>query len=201
MRGANLAIRGNNISKLQRPLTFKKEQHKNKQSSSLNSAFCKITLQKPRSDEDRIVKKRLPFGVISIKSPNYSEYMVEFDIHDNSTPHFHIWRTNGYSKISDTRSSAISLTSSINRGIEYSFVERKNEVKLNDMQEVQILLFVEENRYLLFLMYNALKNGKTKSFEGLDEEMVMNLFTPKEIQRLNQKYNLLFESSPTELTK
>lgn len=115
-------------------------------------------------------------------------YMLEIDRHQNADAHFHIWRTNGYSKISNTRSPAISLKSDQNSGLVYLYKERKNEAKPNDIQTKEITDFVEENRYLLFLMFNAFKHFKVKDFPEIDEEFLKSLFSRAELFALNQKY-------------
>lgn len=174
-----------------RQSNYAKEQ-RDKSMSSSNSTFMYVPMQKITSEEDHIDKKKLAYGVISIKKPKYDEYMIEIDNHKQVGYHFHVWKSDRYNKISDTRSQAISLHSSIKNGIVYLPQERKNEFALKSNQELQMLYFIEENRHLLFLMIEAFRQGKVKSFDGLDEEMVLSLFGAKEIERLDEKYGNKF---------
>jgi len=168
--------------------SFGYKERKGKLKNNAGSTFMRIQILRPREESRKT--ELLKYGIVSYKKPKYDEYMVEFDNHQNSFPHFHLWRTNGYSKISDTRSSAISLSSNINDGIEYSYREREKEAKLNDIQSEQILDFICENRFLLFCMYNAFRQGKVKSFVGLDEHFVYRLFSKAEMSAIKQKYTL-----------
>lgn len=175
-------------STMRNPFYYKEQRAKLK--NNAGSTFMRVSLFRKQSEEQLIRKDLLAYGIISYKQPKQDEYMVEFDNHQNSTPHFHVWRTNGYSKISDTRSQGISLKSGINTGLEFTYKERKKEPKLNDIQSEEILTFVLENRFLLYCMYHAFRSGKIKDFVGLDEERVYSLFSKSEMASLKQKYTL-----------
>ena len=180
-----------------RPLYYKKETHEKLKNVS-GSTFIKVTMLKPRSSEERLDKNKLRYGIISIKSPKTNDYLIEFDSHKSLEPHFHFWRTQGYSKIPDTRSVGISLRSNSKDGLIFTDRERKREPKTNDIQKFQMLEFVEENRYLLFLMIMAFRAGKVKSFDGLDEQSVAKLFSPRELDRLNATFATKYIINPTQ---
>lgn len=182
-----------------RRIPYKKEEN-SKTNGNKGSTFIKVSISRPLDKGDVRVKYVQGYGMVVRRKKDTDEFLVEFDNHANSSPHFHIWRVNGYSKVSDTRSPAISLKTGINEGVLYLDKERKKEAKLNDIQEQEIISFVEENRILLYFMYNAFMSGKTKNFNGFDEEAVSRLFSDEEFCALTQKYNLMFNENKAEQT-
>lgn len=160
------------------------------------STYFKIKIAKPQDEESEKVKYVPGVGMILVR-PKYAHFIVELDSHQNAEPHFHIWRADGNSKVSDTRSKGISLRSSVNSGIEYTTKERNREPKLNSIQEVEIQNFILENKFLLFLMYHAHKHGKVKEFYGLDEAYVSSLYSDAELKALIQKFMLMYKEDPS----
>ena len=171
-----------------------------KSKDNAGSTYFKIKVSRPRSYEDAIDKSKAMYGVISFKKKAPHEYIVEFDNHGNSTPHFHLWRVNGSSKMSDTRSAGISLKTSINRGVIHTIKERKNELRLNDVQSEEMVLFVEENRPVLLAMYEAFRSGKIKDFTDMDESQILSVFNPNERDMLIRQYSkLVDEQAPDKI--
>ena len=155
------------------------------------SAYIRISLVHPRSEESQRKEYIANGGYLPPSKPKYDDYILEFDNHADSQPHFHIWRANGNSKVSDTRSAGIFIGSTGDTGLEHTSKERKNEVKLNATQTKQVFEFLQENKLLLFCYYEALKQGKTKEFPGLDETFACSLFDDREFYRLAEKYKRL----------
>ncbi len=173
--------------------SFQRKDSTGKGKERRRSTFIKIVCKNPNKTKKTIVPSA--FGGSGYKAPVYDTYAVEFDMHAGSEPHIHLWNaSNNGNRMSDTRSQGISLNSSFGRDIEYTEQEFNNEKQLNDVKREQMLDFVEENRYLLFLMYNAFMMKKTKSFVGMDEDSMYSLFTKAELDSLNQKYNLYLNS-------
>ncbi len=166
----------------------------NNKKPNYGSVNLKVRLERPAKDKyigDCFWNK------VTIPKIKYDEYIVEFDNHKNAPPHFHIWRADGYQKVSGTRSPAITLKSSINRGLVFGYREHKKEAMLNDIQSVEVIEFIEENRLLIYLMYYALKLGKVKEFASTDEDYILSLFSEQELAVLIDKFKKKIEGKQT----
>lgn len=180
-----------NINKYSNGNPYTQKEKREKLKNNAGSTFLRISIVRPRCEEYMKQEYIANGGYLPFKKPKFDNFILEFDNHQNSQPHFHIWRANGNSKISDTRSAGISLSSNVNTGLKYTYKERKKEAKLNDIQEEQIFGFLQENKLLLFCYYEAFMQGKVKQFPGLDEAFACSLFSDREFYRLAEKYKKL----------
>lgn len=166
------------------PFYYKEKRAKLKNNSGSTFLRVKLSSSKPVAETgDQMIDSYFKFT----ESLSHV-YMIEFDRHQNAEPHFHLWRTNGFSKISDTRSPAITLKTGAEKGVVYTYKERKKEAHLNDIQSREIVEFVEENRFALYLMIHAFKHYKVKSFEDMDTDFLLSLFSKAELYAIKQKY-------------
>ncbi len=167
--------------------------NRNKEKPNYGSAYFKVSLERPA--EDKQIGPRV-WNKITIPQIKYDNYIVELDNHRDAPAHFHVWRADGFQKVSGTRSPAINLKTSINNGLVVSYREQKREAKLNDIQSAEIINFVEENRFLLYLMFMAHKTGKVKQFASTDEEYIASLFSDHELAALADKFKKTIENQP-----
>lgn len=188
-----------NMHQVRSPFYYREQREKLK--NNAGSTFLRIKLFNSANEIVHTGDDALD-TFYNITQPLSHIYMLEFDNHQNAEPHFHIWKTNGFSKRSDTRSPAISLRTNGERGVVYLYKERKKEVLLNNIQSKEIIDLVEECRFTLFLMFHAFKHKKVKSFEGIDEEFLLSLFSKIELDALKQKFeNKYQEHAPEQFSK
>ena len=162
---------------------------KNKQFENKGSTFFSIEMIRPKDVEDERDKVYMQYGVIHIKAPVIDRYIVELDNHANGEPHIHIWRTHdGRSRMSHSGSMGISLKSGLNSGLQFTQKEPNKENRLNSRQQQEILMFIEENRLMLLLLFKAFRMGKIKRVEYFDEEYVLSLFSKIELDAIKNKY-------------
>ncbi len=140
---------------------------------------------------------------ISSKAESLNDYyfMLEFENYEADIPHFHIYEIGKNGRISQNsiKSVGISLESSINKGlIAYDSGEMKNNKVLDDDLAELIVLFVEKNRKILLLMFEAFRLGRVKGFNGIDEAYEQNLeklFTRNELAKIDRKLEKLTKES------
>ncbi len=176
-------------------IPYKKDK-KNKNKPDYGSLYFKVSLERPKADT---MANNSNYQKLTQKAIRYDEYLVELDNHKNAPAHFHIWRADGYEKISGTRSLGIDLKTNLNEGIVSTAKEHQKEATLNDIQTQEILSFVEENRLLLYLMFKAYKMEKVKEFASVDEDYIESLFSENELYALTSKYQRTYLNEGSEL--
>lgn len=157
---------------------------------SLYVPFCVI---RPRKDGG-IKKDLLKYGIISHKKPVYDYFVAEFDENKKQEPHIHVWRgTADGSRISDSRTAGIALISGSNYGIVTTSKEDRDKIRLTELEQNEILDFINEHRKILFVIDYAYSHGIKLEHLTLDEDVLKLNFSEQAWNQVEREYKK-FES-------
>ena len=174
---------------------------KKKGKASKRSLFVPFSTDTVKNGETQTPKEReelKTYGIISFKHTPKSYYVLEIDMgKKDKIPHFHIWKASNRLRVSDTRSRGISLFSGLFGDGVVSYVSEeqkdKRRLKINEEKEICNFLSEDQNRFAIFCMIDAYKNGRQLPIISFNLEELLAFHDDGEIKRLSYEFSKLQE--------